>query len=130
MEKKAIENTTRFKPQYDENGLIPCITKHYKTGEILMFAWMNQDSLNKTIALKEMVFWSRSRKELWHKGATSGNILNLKSLHIDCDQDCLLAIVGFSNSKNKAACHTGQTSCFYREIDLEKSNTLIFNDDA
>lgn len=117
-----MDNTNQFHPQFDQNGLIPCITQA-ENGDVLMMAWMNEESLRKTLDTQEMHYWSRSRQELWHKGATSGNVQHLISLRIDCDQDCLLAIV-----KNvDAACHTGRKSCFYRTV--ESQNELEFIDD-
>jgi phosphoribosyl-AMP cyclohydrolase len=98
--------------KYDSNGLIPAIVQEYGTGRVLMMAWMNKESLAKTLELGEMVYWSRSRKELWHKGATSGHTQKVKSLSFDCDKDCLLAQV----EQVGAACHDGYKSCFYRTI--------------
>lgn len=119
---KSIEETQNFTPRFDSNGLMPCITIDEKTHTVLMFAWMNKEALDKTLKTKEMHFWSRSRNELWHKGATSSNVLVLKSLRIDCDQDCLLAYVSHKDNTKNAACHTGRITCFYREIDLEKKS--------
>ncbi len=99
--------------KYDANGLIPCIVQDVDTREVLMMAWMNAESLALTLEHGETVFWSRSRKELWHKGATSGNTQKVIELRYDCDADTLLALVKPAGP----ACHTGATSCFFRSFD-------------
>jgi len=99
--------------KYDAHGLIPAIVQEASTGRVLMMAWMNKESLGKTLELGEMVYWSRSRKEIWHKGATSGHTQKVKSLAFDCDKDCILAQV----EQVGAACHDGYKSCFYRTIE-------------
>ena len=96
-------------------GLIPCIVQDGESGEVLMMAWMNRESLAMTQRTGETVFWSRSRQELWHKGSTSGNVQRVRSLRYDCDGDALLAIVDPAGP----ACHTGARSCFYRELPEE-----------
>ncbi|MDV2583407.1 bifunctional phosphoribosyl-AMP cyclohydrolase/phosphoribosyl-ATP diphosphatase HisIE [Alkalibacillus haloalkaliphilus] len=113
--------------QFDEKGLVPAIIQDYKTGEVLMLAYMNEESLNKTIESKRTWFYSRSRQELWQKGATSGNFQNVKQLSYDCDEDALLIQV----EQVGAACHTGEKSCFYREVDLGEStpfNRSVINE--
>ena len=100
---------------FNEAGLIPCIVQDVSTNEVLMMARMNAESLALTLERKQTVFWSRSRQELWHKGATSGNVQDLVELRYDCDADTLLALV----RPHGPACHTGAQSCFYRSIDLE-----------
>ncbi|WP_411954709.1 bifunctional phosphoribosyl-AMP cyclohydrolase/phosphoribosyl-ATP diphosphatase HisIE [Alkalibacillus sp. S2W] len=100
--------------QFDEQGLVPAIVKDVRTGEVLMLAYMNETSLNKTIETKRTWFYSRSREELWQKGATSGNEQHVKQLYYDCDQDALLVKV----EQTGPACHTGEKSCFYHEVDL------------
>ena len=100
---------------FNEAGLIPCIVQDVSTNEVLMMAWMNAESLALTLERKQTVFWSRSRQELWHKGATSGNVQDLVELRYDCDADTLLALV----RPHGPACHTGAQSCFYSSIDLE-----------
>ncbi|KXT75624.1 phosphoribosyl-AMP cyclohydrolase [Streptococcus sp. DD12] len=97
-----------------QGGLVPVIVTDHETKEVLMLAYMNQEAFEKTLALGQMVYWSRSRKELWHKGATSGHYQHVKSLKIDCDQDTLLASV----VQEGAACHTGAHSCFFTTIPL------------
>lgn len=98
---------------YDLNGLIPTICQDLKTGDVLMVAWMNRDALEKTLATGEAYFWSRSRSELWHKGATSGKILTVDEIWVDCDGDTLLLKV----TPAGPACHTGEVSCFFRRLD-------------
>lgn len=98
--------------KYNDQGLIPCIVQQYDSGEVLMMAWMNEESLKRTLETKTTWFWSRSRGELWNKGATSGNIQHLKELAYDCDEDCLLALVDAMGP----ACHTGNRTCFYRSV--------------
>ena len=95
---------------YDERGLVPCIVQDWRTGEVLTLAYMNAQALAKTRETGEMHFYSRSRQELWHKGATSGNTQALKALRYDCDGDALLALVEPAGP----ACHTGERTCFYR----------------
>lgn len=101
--------------RFDERGLVPCIVQQHDTGEVLMMAWMNAESLALTLSTGTTWFWSRSRAELWNKGATSGNTQQLKRLLFDCDADTLLALVDSPGP----ACHTGHRSCFYREAVLE-----------
>ncbi len=98
---------------YDSSGLIPAIVQQYDTGEVLMMAWMNAESLRLTFETKTTWFWSRSRQELWNKGATSGNIQKVISVSADCDRDCLLVKVDSSGP----ACHTGSRSCFFNNLE-------------
>ena len=97
---------------YNDAGLIPCIVQDAKTREVLMMAWMNEESVRLTLDERTTWFFSRSRQELWHKGATSGNTQALVELRYDCDADCLLAQVEPAGP----ACHTGNTTCFYRTM--------------
>ena len=97
---------------YNEKGLIPVIVQDHGSSEVLMMAWMNKKSLEETLKTKKMVYWSRSRNELWIKGQTSGNTQQLVDLRIDCDKDCLLAIV----NQVGPACHTNNITCFYRKL--------------
>lgn len=97
---------------YDENGLIPAIVQDETTGNVLMLAYMNKEALEKTLATKETWFYSRSREDLWHKVATSGNLQTVSSVTLDCDQDALLVTV----HPEGPACHTGKTSCFHHPI--------------
>ncbi|MBC1223860.1 bifunctional phosphoribosyl-AMP cyclohydrolase/phosphoribosyl-ATP diphosphatase HisIE [Nostoc sp. UCD121] len=99
------------KIRYDERGLVPAIVQDYLDGTVLMMAWMNQESLQKTLETEETWFWSRSRQELWHKGATSGHIQKVQSIRYDCDSDALLIGV---EQLGDVACHTGERSCFHQ----------------
>lgn len=104
-----------FDPQslrYDSNGLIPAIAQDHQTGEVLMMAWMNAESLRQTLAGGVVTYWSRSRQALWPKGATSGHEQRLVELRVDCDRDCLLLIV----DQTGPACHTNRRSCFYTAV--------------
>ncbi|MGG6266883.1 bifunctional phosphoribosyl-AMP cyclohydrolase/phosphoribosyl-ATP diphosphatase HisIE [Leptolyngbya sp. AN03gr2] len=97
--------------KYDDRGLVPAIVQDYLDGTVLMMAWMNQDSLQKTLATGETWFWSRSRQEFWHKGATSGHTQKVKAIRYDCDSDALLVTV---EQIGDVACHTGERSCFHQ----------------
>ena len=98
---------------FNEQGLIPAVVQDVNTKAVLMVAWMNAESLKLTHEKGETVFWSRSRGELWHKGATSGNIQRVVSIHVDCDADVLLIQVDPAGP----ACHTGETGCFFRKLE-------------
>jgi len=98
--------------KYDANGLVPAIVQDAETKEVLMMAYMNAESLRMTTEKGETVFWSRSHKELWHKGATSGNTQKVVEVKVDCDADTLLVSV----SPAGPACHTGERTCFYRNL--------------
>ena len=100
--------------KFDENGLVPAIVQDINTKAVLMMAYMNEESIKKTLETKTTWFYSRSRKELWNKGATSGNIQNLKKMSYDCDGDTLLMEVEIA--EDAVACHTGKYSCFYNEM--------------
>ena len=113
----AIEEGKLLSPKFDKNGLIPVITTDCKTGEVLMHAYMNSDSLKKTIETKEAYYWSRSREEVWHKGKTSGFVQKVKELRIDDDQDSIWMSVDIGEG---SSCHVGYRSCFYRSIPLGK----------
>ena len=97
--------------KFDSAGLAPAIVQDANTRQVLMLGWMNAESLQRTLALGETVFWSRSRQEYWHKGATSGNIQRVVELRVDCDGDTLLILVDAAGP----ACHTGEVSCFFRK---------------
>ncbi len=98
--------------KFDEKGLLPAIVQDAQNGEVLMLAYMNKESLEKTLSTGQAWFYSRSRRELWHKGETSGNYLNVKKVFVDCDEDTVLLQVDASGP----ACHTGNRSCFFREL--------------
>lgn len=118
VEPVVLEGTANVANQlgvrFDERGLVPCVVQQQGTGEVLMMAWMNAESLALTVSTGTTWFWSRSRQELWNKGATSGNVQHVKRLLFDCDADTLLVIVDSVGP----ACHTGHRSCFYREVQL------------
>jgi phosphoribosyl-AMP cyclohydrolase / phosphoribosyl-ATP pyrophosphohydrolase len=99
--------------RFDERGLVPCVMQDWRTGEVLTLAYMNAEALRRTRETGEMHFFSRSRGELWHKGETSGNVQRLRQLRYDCDGDALVALVEPAGP----ACHTGERSCFYRDLD-------------
>jgi len=111
----AKEKPMQFDParlKYDANGLIPCIAQDHASGEVLMMAWMNAESVARTLATGAVTYWSRSRKAFWAKGESSGHVQRLVELRIDCDRDCLLALV----TQEGPACHTNRRSCFYTAV--------------
>jgi phosphoribosyl-AMP cyclohydrolase len=112
-DKKQIEEENQLAPKFDRDGLIPVVTTDFASGEVLMVAYMNAEALQKTIEIGEAVYWSRSRQELWHKGATSGMTQKVREMRIDCDQDTILLRVEMIGG---ACCHVGYRSCFYRSI--------------
>jgi phosphoribosyl-AMP cyclohydrolase len=107
--------------KYDTNGLVPAIAQDDTTGDILMMAWMNRESLEETVRTKRAVYWSRSRRSLWRKGEESGNVQEVNSLHLDCDADVVLLRV---NQIGGAACHTGHRTCFFREVSSDGNNLV------
>ena len=128
-DKKAVEEKPVFAPKFDENGLIPCVAIDAQTKEPLMLAYMNETSLKMTLEIGEVVYYSRSRQEIWHKGATSGHTQKVVEIRTDCDQD---AIIVYVDQQGAGACHTGRNSCFYRKVDLENSaspTALTFTED-
>jgi len=112
-----IEEGNLLSPKFNNDGLIPVITTAFKTKEVLMQGFMNSEALKKTIETKEAHYWSRSRKDIWHKGKTSGFVQKVIDLRIDDDQDALWMSVDIGNG---ASCHVGYKSCFYRSIPLGK----------
>lgn len=115
--------------KYDFNGLIPAIAQDDATGDILMMAWMNRESLEETVRTNRAVYYSRSRKKLWRKGEESGNVQEVKSIHLDCDSDVLLLRI---RQIGDAACHTGHRTCFYREVTeggnaYKETNDIVFD---
>lgn len=113
---ESVEAGMAFKPKFDADGLIPAIVTDASSGVVLMFAWMNEDALARTIETRVGHFWSRSRKSLWQKGEDSGNTLRVVEMRIDCDQDVIWLRVNVEG--DGLACHTGQRSCFYRSVPL------------
>ena len=98
--------------KFDVNGLLPCIAQDHLTGEVLMLAWMNAEAVAKTLETGRVTYWSRSRSSFWIKGESSGHVQKLVDLRLDCDRDCLLALV----EQEGPACHTNRRSCFYTAI--------------
>ena len=115
-------NTFLDSIQWDSNGLVTCVVQDFKDREVLMVAYMNRESLLKTLLEGRCCFWSRSRQKFWLKGEESGHFQILKELRVDCDQDCLLALV---EQIGGAACHTGMRSCFYRKTEKDGTLTTI-----
>jgi phosphoribosyl-AMP cyclohydrolase len=111
--KATIEEGLIFAPKFDEHGLIPCMALDAETGAPLMLAYMNAESLRLTIEIGEAVYYSRSRKELWHKGKTSGEIQRVEEMLTDCDQDAIVLKV---TQMGGGCCHTKRPNCFYRRI--------------
>ncbi len=122
---KSFLETVKF----DANGLVPAIVQDHETGKVLMMAWMNLVSLQMTLERKQACYWSRSRKQLWLKGESSGNMQDVHDILIDCDGDTLILKV----SQTGGACHVGYHSCFYRKVtsdgNMEICDTLMFNPD-
>ena len=109
------------KVRWDEHGLVPVIAQEAATGDILMFAWMNREALAKTVETGEAVYWSRSRKKLWHKGEESGNVQKVLEIRIDCDEDVVLLKV---EQAGGIACHTGRHSCFFQKFENGDWNAI------
>ena len=112
--------------KFDEKGLIPVITQDVNTNKIIMFAWMNRESLKQTLKTGMMTYWSRSRQRLWVKGENSGNVQDVREIYIDCDDDCLLFKV--ESRGMGAACHEGYRSCFYRKVNLKDGSFSIISE--
>ena len=112
----AVEASDVLTPRFDANGLVAAIATDAKSGEVLMFAWMNAEALRCTIDTSIAHFWSRSRARLWKKGEESGNLLMVEEMRVDCDQDAIWMKVRVEGGK--VACHTGARSCFYRVVEL------------
>ena len=122
---EQVEESTELAPKFDQDGLIPVVTTDFSSGEVLMQGYMNEEAFKKTILLGEAVYYSRSRKTLWHKGATSGLVQTIKEIRIDDDQDCVWLRVDVQGG---ASCHVGYRSCFYRSIPFgKKSDSTILN---
>lgn len=112
--------------KWDDAGLVPAIVQDADSREVLMLAYMNRESLRNTLETGETWFWSRSRGELWHKGATSGHVQKVRRLRYDCDADALL----IEADQTGAACHTGRSSCFYRELDARRGTSLFYREEG
>lgn len=119
-EKNSIEERLEFTPRFDKNGLIPVIAQDAKTNQILMFAYMNAESLEQTIRTGYAVYFSRSRQKLWKKGEQSSHFQKVENILVDCDQNCLILKV----KVDAGQCHVGYQSCFYRELDKTSPEKL------
>ena len=124
--KTELEEGSVLSPRFGADGLVTCITTDVATGEILMVAHMNPEALAKTLETGEAWYWSRSRGELWHKGATSGQVQTVLEIRTDCDQDALLLKVKIAG--DGGCCHTGRRSCFYRKVDLSNGEPRLVID--
>lgn len=114
--KEVVEQGLALAPKFDADGLIPAMAIDWKTNQPLMLAYMNAETLKMSIALGQAVYWSRSRKEVWHKGGTSGEFQLIKEILVDCDQDALVLKV---EQKGGGCCHTKAPTCFYRQVALD-----------
>ena len=114
---KLVEESSDLAPKFGSDGLIPVVTTDFKSGEVLMQGYMNEEAFAQTIKLGEAIYYSRSRKSLWHKGKTSGFIQKIKEIRIDDDQDCVWLRV---NVVGGSSCHVGYRSCFYRSVPFGK----------
>lgn len=110
--RESVESGAELTPRFNDQGLVPAIATDAGTGEVLMLAWMNAEALSLTITTRQAHYYSRSRNELWRKGATSGHTQKVVEIRVDCDQDTILIKV----EQKGGACHTGATSCFYRRV--------------
>ena len=110
---EQVEESTELAPKFDRDGLIPVVTTDFNSGEVLMQGYMNEEAFKKTISIGEAVYYSRSRKTLWHKGKTSSLVQKIKEIRIDDDQDCVWLRVDVQGG---ASCHVGYRSCFYRSV--------------
>ncbi|MEX0347180.1 MAG: phosphoribosyl-AMP cyclohydrolase [Rhizobiaceae bacterium] len=126
QDKQQLEAGSRFTPRFDDKGLINTVVTSADDGELLMVAYMNADALALSLETGIAHFWSRSRKTLWKKGETSGNLLQISEIRTDCDQDVLWLKVSVAG--NGAACHTGRRSCFYRVVERD-GQTLLAPED-
>ena len=123
---KTLETTREFTPRFDKDGLVTAIVSDYQSGELLMVAHMNAEALNLTIKSGQSHFWSRSRQEIWHKGATSGTHQQVHEIRTDCDQDAVWLKVLVEGAG--ATCHTGMPACFYRRVELREGKVRLVRD--
>lgn len=115
LSRSDVETGTVLAPKFDQNGLVPAIAVDSGNGQVLMMAYMNAEALEKTLSTGEAHYWSRSRGELWHKGATSGQVQIVQDVRIDCDQDTVLLSV--RPQGDGGCCHVGFRTCFFRRVD-------------
>lgn len=120
--KHELESGSLFSPVFNESGLITCVIFDALSKDVLMVAYMNAEALSKTLESGEAWYWSRSRKELWHKGETSGQIQTIKTIKVDCDQDSLLIEVIVQG--DGGCCHTGNHTCFFRTLDIASDGKI------
>ena len=120
---EEIEQGTQFAPKFDSDGLMACVVLDAETKQVLVIAFMNEESLSLTRSTKKVHFWSRSRQSLWMKGETSGHVLNVEEIRVDCDQDALVIYARPAGP----TCHTGVQSCFYRVLDpgVDDAHALV-----
>ncbi len=123
-DKKALEEGDALRLRFDANGLVAAAATSAADGRLLMIAWMNDEALRETLRTGEAHYWSRSRRKLWRKGETSGNVQAVKEIRVDCDQDAVELVV----EEAGPACHTGRRTCFYRRIDADGDAKLVFED--
>lgn len=123
LEHDALEEGTGFAPRFDAHGLLTVVTVEDDTNDVLMVAHMNQEALSLTLETGIAHYWSRSRKAIWKKGETSGEIQEVVELRTDCDQDCLVMVV--RQAGRGAACHTGRKSCFYRRVVMQDGTARL-----
>ncbi len=125
-DRKSLESGEVLSPRFNSDGLVPVVATDHESGVLLMHAWMNAEALRQTLERGEAVYWSRSRNELWHKGATSGHVQRVREIRIDCDQDTLWLLV---KQDGPGCCHVGYESCFYRRVQLDEHGhpTLVFD---
>lgn len=116
-----LQEGDRFAPRFNADGLVSAIAVDADSGEVLMTAWMNEEAVARTIESGEAWYWSRSRGELWHKGATSGQIQKVSEIRVDCDQDALLLRV---RPQREGACHVGYRSCFFRSLQITEDGGI------
>ena len=116
----TIKNASKWlnKVQWDQQGLVPVIAQQAGSNDVLMFAWMNREALERTVELGEAVYWSRSRKKLWHKGEESGHIQKVLEIRLDCDSDVVLLKI---EQADNIACHTGRHSCFFQKLNVDQA---------
>lgn len=120
---EQVELGRELAPKFDDRGLIPCITTDAESGEVLMFAWMNRDSISRTLKSGKATYFSRSRNRIWVKGESSGRSQHLVEMLVDCDQDAILLKV---RMEKQGACHRGYRSCFYRKVSDQDPAVLEF----
>ena len=124
--REEVEEGSRLLPRFSPDGLVTCVATHARTGEVLMIAHMNREALMKTIETGEAWYWSRSRRALWHKGATSGQVQRVHEMRVDCDQDAIWIKVEVGG--DGGCCHTGRPSCFYRVVRLGPNGSVATGD--